>query len=59
MHCRFQMKLITTSMLVERFKINGSLARKSISLLMSNGVIRLVLSEGNQRIYTRATNTGD
>jgi small subunit ribosomal protein S25e len=58
-HCRFQMKLITTSMLVERFKINGSLARKSISLLMSNGVIRLVLSEGNQRIYTRATNTGD
>ena len=53
------MKLITTSMLVERFKINGSLARKSISLLMSNGVIRLVLSEGNQRVYTRATNTGD
>merc|ERR1719162_1663586 len=54
-----KMKLITTSALVERLKINGSLARASIKLLMAKGLIREVSKSGSQCIYTRATNTGD
>jgi small subunit ribosomal protein S25e len=53
------MKLITTSLLVERLKVNGALARASIKLLMAKGLIRQVLHSSSQLIYTRATNTGD
>merc|ERR1740138_1509126 len=53
-----KMKLITVSALVERLKINGSLARASIKLLMAKGLIRQVSHSSSQIIYTRATNTG-
>eukprot|EP00899_Mesostigma_viride_P006844 jgi/Mesvir1/16160/Mv08429-RA.1 len=50
-------KLITTSILSDRLRISGSLARKAIRELMSRGLIRMVVSHANQQIYTRATNT--
>ncbi len=51
-----QMKLITTSLLVERLKINGSLARASILELEEEGLIRMISKNSLQVIYTRATN---
>ncbi|KAK4284745.1 hypothetical protein QN277_001532 [Acacia crassicarpa] len=50
-------KLITPSILSDRLRINGSLARKAIRELMSRGLIRMVSSHASQQIYTRATNT--
>ncbi|KAH7426501.1 hypothetical protein KP509_10G003600 [Ceratopteris richardii] len=50
-------KLITPSVLSDRLRINGSLARKAIRDLMARGTIRLVSAHANQQIYTRATNT--
>eukprot|EP01113_Clastostelium_recurvatum_P036016 TRINITY_DN507_c0_g1_i1.p1 TRINITY_DN507_c0_g1~~TRINITY_DN507_c0_g1_i1.p1 ORF type:complete len:115 (-),score=40.82 TRINITY_DN507_c0_g1_i1:59-403(-) len=52
-------KLITPSILSERMKINGSLARKAIKDLMAKGLIRLVSSQAGQSIYTRAITTAD
>eukprot|EP00953_Heterococcus_sp_UTEX-ZZ885_P014213 8078-Heterococcus_DN1.PRE.2 len=52
-----QMKLVTTSALVERLKINGSLARAAIRELEQKGVIRCVAHHSSQLVYTRATNT--
>ncbi|KAH0929576.1 hypothetical protein HID58_015303 [Brassica napus] len=50
-------KLITPSILSDRMRINGSLARKAIRELMAKGVIRMVAAHSSQQIYTRATNT--
>eukprot|EP00250_Pteridium_aquilinum_P001714 c11917_g1_i1 orf=176-505(+) len=50
-------KLITPSILSDRLRINGSLARKAIRELMACGTIRLVAAHANQQIYTRSTNT--
>ncbi|KAI5061991.1 hypothetical protein GOP47_0022530 [Adiantum capillus-veneris] len=50
-------KLITPSILSDRLRINGSLARKAIRELTDRGTIRLVAAHANQQIYTRATNT--
>ena len=50
-----KMKLITPSTIVERLKINGSLARKAIKDLESKGLIRRVSYHRTQPIYTRAT----
>ncbi|KAD4584021.1 hypothetical protein E3N88_21622 [Mikania micrantha] len=50
-------KLITPSILSDRLRINGSLARKAIKDLMARGAIRLVSAHASQQIYTRATNT--
>ncbi|MCO5602336.1 hypothetical protein L7F22_056466 [Adiantum nelumboides] len=50
-------KLITPSILSDRLRINGSLARKAIMDLTARGTIRLVAAHANQQIYTRATNT--
>ncbi|KAJ7527676.1 hypothetical protein O6H91_16G066000 [Diphasiastrum complanatum] len=50
-------KLITPSVLSDRLRITGSLARKAIKELMSRGSIRLVSAHSTQQIYTRATNT--
>ncbi|KAE8669673.1 40S ribosomal protein S25-2 [Hibiscus syriacus] len=50
-------KLITPSILSDRLRINGSLARKAIRELMARGSIRLVSAHSSQQIYTRATNT--
>ncbi|KAG4114161.1 hypothetical protein ERO13_D12G029200v2 [Gossypium hirsutum] len=49
-------KLITPSILSDRMRINGSLARKAIRELMARGLIRLVSAHSSQQIYTRATN---
>merc|ERR1719354_871744 len=51
-----KMKLITPSTIVERLKVNGSLARKSIKELVARGLIREVCYSQKQGIYTRATN---
>merc|ERR1711975_50738 len=50
-------KLVTPSVLSERLKINGSLARRAIKELLNAGTIRLVDKHSNQLIYTR--NTGE
>ncbi|CBI37675.3 unnamed protein product, partial [Vitis vinifera] len=49
-------KLITPSILSDRLRINGSLARRAIKELMARGLIRMVSSHSSQQIYTRATN---
>ncbi|CAM9343092.1 unnamed protein product, partial [Sphacelaria rigidula] len=51
-----KMKLITASGLVERLKVNGSLARAAIRELEEKGLIRKVDAHHAQVIYTRATN---
>eukprot|EP00270_Netrium_digitus_P007422 TRINITY_DN215_c0_g2_i2.p1 TRINITY_DN215_c0_g2~~TRINITY_DN215_c0_g2_i2.p1 ORF type:complete len:111 (+),score=34.38 TRINITY_DN215_c0_g2_i2:114-446(+) len=50
-------KLITSSVLSDRLRINGSLARKALRDLLARGTIRLVSGHSTQSIYTRATNT--
>ncbi|TKW31948.1 hypothetical protein SEVIR_2G139500v4 [Setaria viridis] len=50
-------KQITPSILSERLRINGSLARRAIKDLMARGLIRMVAVHSSQQIYTRATNT--
>ncbi|KAL6130390.1 hypothetical protein ACLB2K_068770 [Fragaria x ananassa] len=50
-------KLITPSILSDRLRINGSLARRAIKDLMARGSIRMVSAHASQQIYTRATNT--
>ncbi len=47
------MKLITPSALVERLKINSSLARAACKLLEEEGKIARVEVHHNQKIYTR------
>ncbi|KAI9202728.1 ribosomal protein S25 component of cytosolic 80S ribosome and 40S small subunit [Polychytrium aggregatum] len=48
-------KLITPSVLVDRLRIGGSLARLAIRELESKGLIRAVDTHASQLIYTRAT----
>ncbi|KAJ1662290.1 40S ribosomal protein S25 [Coemansia sp. RSA 1646] len=48
-------KLITPSVLVDRLRINGSLARSALRELAARGSIRLVSAHNSQLIYTRAT----
>ncbi|KAK3228504.1 hypothetical protein Dsin_000385 [Dipteronia sinensis] len=50
-------KLITPSILSDRLRINGSLARKAIKELMARGSIRMISAHASQQIFTRATNT--
>lgn len=50
-------KLVTPSILSDRLRINGSLARRAIKDLMARGLIRMVSAHASQEIYTRATNT--
>ena len=50
-----KMKLITPSSLVERLKINGSLARAAIKHLESENKIKRVAYHHSQWIFTRAT----
>ncbi|KAH0448570.1 hypothetical protein IEQ34_022370 [Dendrobium chrysotoxum] len=50
-------KMITPSVLSDRLRINGSLARRAIKDLMARGSIRMVSAHSAQQIYTRATNT--
>merc|ERR1712230_209326 len=48
-------KLVTPSVLSERLKINGSLARRAIKELLNAGSLRLVDKHSSQQIYTRNT----
>merc|ERR1712010_109425 len=50
-------KLITPSIISEKLKVNGSLARKAVKELLSKNLIRPILTHKHQSIYTRATNT--
>ncbi|KAI9247963.1 S25 ribosomal protein, partial [Phascolomyces articulosus] len=48
-------KLISQSVLVDRLRLNGSLARIAIRELEAQGLIKPVLRHNAQVIYTRAT----
>merc|ERR1712070_114344 len=50
-------KLVTPSVISERLKVNGSLARRAIKELLVAGSIRCIDKHSAQKIYTR--NTGD
>ena len=50
-----KVKLITTSVLVERLKVSGALARKAMKELAEQGLIKPVSLHQKQLIYTRAT----
>ena len=44
------------SIISEKLKVNGSLARKAIRELFAKGLIKDILIHKQQSIYTRATN---
>ena len=48
-------KMITPSILSDRLRIGGSLARAAIKELHSKGLIRPLVKHAQQQIYTRAT----
>ena len=47
-------RLVSVSVLVDRLKINGSLARRALVELCDQGVIKPVSVTSKQKIYTRA-----
>ncbi len=47
-------KLITTATMVDRLKINGSVARRALRDLEAKGVIKAVHKHASGTIYTRA-----
>ncbi|KAF3894157.1 40S ribosomal protein S25 [Trichophyton interdigitale] len=47
-------RLITVATLVDRLKINGSLARKALADLEEKGQIKKVVGHSKMNIYTRA-----
>lgn len=49
--------MITTSILSDRLRLNGSLARAAIGELLAKGLIRVVARHHSQNIYTRAVGT--
>lgn len=51
-----QIKLITVSIVSEKLKIGGTLARIALKELAEKGQIRAVSYHSKQAIYTRATN---
>ncbi|XP_071542150.1 small ribosomal subunit protein eS25 [Panulirus ornatus] len=52
-------KLITPSVVSERLKITGSLARRALEELQNKGLIRLVVKHHAQVVYTRTTKSED
>ncbi|KAN0033008.1 hypothetical protein ACTA71_011215 [Dictyostelium dimigraforme] len=46
-------KVITTAVVSERMKCNGSLARKAIKELLSKGLIRQVIKGHGNGVYTK------
>jgi small subunit ribosomal protein S25e len=48
-------KFISQSILIERLKVNGSLARAAIRHLEKDGLIKRIVHHNGQLIYTRAT----
>lgn len=47
-------KMITTSILCDRLRLNGSLARAAIRELCTKGLIKPIAQHASQGIYTRA-----
>lgn len=54
-----QYKLITPSIVSERLKIRGSLARRALIELQQKGLIKQVVQHHAQLIYTRTTKGDD
>merc|ERR1719439_255193 len=52
-------KLITPSIVSERLKVRGSLARKALDELCVKGLIKQVVQHSAQTIYTRVTKDED
>merc|ERR1711881_694378 len=52
-------KPITPSIVSERMKVRGSLARKALQELQTKGLIRQVVKHRSQLIYTRVTKEED
>merc|ERR1712016_398945 len=52
-------KLITPSIVSERLKVRGSLARKALAELAQKGLIKQVVQHSAQTIYTRVTKDED
>merc|ERR1712156_340273 len=52
-------KLITPSIVSERLKVRGSLARKALIQLVQKGKISCVVRHSSQMIYTRVTKDED
>jgi small subunit ribosomal protein S25e len=48
-------KLVTTAVLVDRLKINASVARRALRDLEAKGLIKAVNVSASLPIYTRAT----
>eukprot|EP00878_Enallax_costatus_P000269 GHUV01000337.1.p2 GENE.GHUV01000337.1~~GHUV01000337.1.p2 ORF type:complete len:108 (+),score=49.41 GHUV01000337.1:59-382(+) len=47
-------KMITPSILSDRLRLNGSLARAAIRELLTKGLIKPIAEHSSQKIYTRA-----
>lgn len=47
-------KVITPSIVADRLKVNGSLARQAIKELASKGLIRAIAIHSAQLVYTRS-----
>lgn len=47
-------KVITPSIVADRLKVNGSLARQAIKELANKGLIRAIAVHSAQSVYTRA-----
>ncbi|KAB0804335.1 hypothetical protein PPYR_01305 [Photinus pyralis] len=54
-----QYKLITPSVVSERLKVRGSLARRALHELQQKGLIKQVVQHHSQLIYTRTTKGDD
>ncbi|KAI0484257.1 ribosomal protein S25 [Xylariaceae sp. FL0804] len=52
-------RLVTISTLVDRLKINGSLARKCLKDLEEKGQIKPVVTHSKMKIYTRAVGASE
>ena len=50
-------RFVSVSVLVDRLKINGSLARRALVELAEKGIIKEVAVSHSQKIYTRALET--
>merc|ERR1712183_993077 len=52
-------KLITPSIVSERLKVRGSLAKRALDEMSQKGLIKLVSAHRSQIIYTRVTKDSD
>ncbi|KAF9224393.1 ribosomal protein S25 [Gyrodon lividus] len=52
-------RFISQSILIERLKVNGSLARVTIRHLEKEGLIKRIVHHSGQLIYTRLTTASD